>query len=716
MQRKKRILIFNWWDIKNPKAGGAEVYLNEVFSRLTKRYEITLLCAKFPKSKPEEKINGINVIRRGPTWLINLTSVFWYLKNKDKFDLVLDFTNKIPYCTPLFVRSKPCIAIALDIFGEIFVKEFGFLGHILAIIERGFFLLYKKSCFISISKSTGQELFNLGVSYSNIKIINPGLSYTTYLPGPKQKEALIVYLGRLKKYKRVDLLLKVFKDIIRLIPKIRLVIIGIGNDKKRLEKLTQRLKLDSYVSFLGFLSEKEKAKWFQRAWVTVQPSIKEGWGLTVVEAAACGTPTIASNAPGLKDSILNEKTGWLFEKNNFNQLKNLIIEVLINKEKREKAGQEAIKFAKKFSWDQTARAVDKLIKNIEMRQKPLFKNRLQNLFIELTTACNFHCQMCDIWQTKKQSLSFNLVKKVLRQARNLGAEQVSFSGGEPLLYPNILNTLKMAKELGYQVFLTTNGSLIDSQTAPLITKYVDRIYISVDGNKEMHEKIRGPNSYENILRAIKLLKNKKILTNISMVVSKINYNQMKSVIDLASQEKIYQVSFQPFSKDYLFKRKNKHQYYWISGSDLKKLKKEIENTISYAHIKKVDIMSEGLLRSIPNYFLLNGKIYPKRFCQILKNSLIIQNNGKVFPCWGWDKIILGDIKNDSLKEIFLGKKRAEILKYTQQKNCPGCLLACSDVDYYMVPASGPIFIKKLNRLYRLFRLKGLAYVLKRVYQ
>jgi MoaA/NifB/PqqE/SkfB family radical SAM enzyme len=333
---------------------------------------------------------------------------------------------------------------------------------------------------------------------------------------------------------------------------------------------------------------------------------------------------------------------------------------------------------------------------------------LQNLFIELTTACNFHCQMCDIWQSKKQSLSFNLVKKILKEGRNLGAEQVSFSGGEPLIYPNILNTLKMAKNLGYQVFLTTNGSLIDSSNASIIAQYVDRIYIAVDGNKDIHEKLRGPNSYENALRAIKLLKNKKILTNISMVISKINYHQMKFVIDLASQEKIYQVSFQPFAKEYLFKRKNKHQYYWISGTDLKKLEKEIEDAISYAGQKKVDIMSESLLKAIPTYFTLKGKIYPRRFCQIIQKSLIVQTDGRVLPCWGWDKVLLGNIKKDSLKKIFSGQRRQNIL---QQKNCPGCLLACSDVDYYMPANSLSTFIKKVNRIYRLYRLKGLPYVL-----
>lgn len=338
---------------------------------------------------------------------------------------------------------------------------------------------------------------------------------------------------------------------------------------------------------------------------------------------------------------------------------------------------------------------------------------LKNLFIELTTACNFKCEMCDIWQTKRQFLPFNLLSKVLRQARELGADQVSFSGGEALLYPNFQDALKLAKTLGFNIFISTNGSLISAQNVGFLVRHVDHIGISIEGDKKTHEQLRGPGSYDKALMAIRLLKNKRILTSLSMVVSKKSFQKMRSLVDLANQEKIYQIIFQPFGRGLLFKRIRNCQDFWISGRDLEKLEKEIEETISYAKRKKVDILSESLLRAIPKYFALNGQIYPNRFCYIAQTSLVIRKDGMVSPCWGWANEILGDARKNSLKEIFRSPKRKEILRMIEQKKCPGCLAACSDIDFYYPIQKNKFALlrERFNRFYRLSQIKGLSYAI-----
>jgi len=357
---KKRILIFNWWDIKNPKAGGAEVHLDEIFSRLAKDgFEITLLCSKFKHSKSFENINGIKVIRKGSISTINIISFVWYLIHQKEFDLVIDYTNKIPYLTCLYARRKS-IAIAHHVFGEIWQKEWGAAGNFFAYFERLFYRLYKNSPIVAVSQSTKEELIDLGLPARNIKVIYNGISAPTKT-GIKSRKPLIVFLGRLKKYKRIDLILEAMPTLIKIYPKIQLIIMGRGSDAKRLKKIVAERKIQSHVKFLGFVSEPLKLAILRKAWLNIQLSIKEGWGFSVLEAAACGTPTLAANVSGLKETIINGKTGWLFEKNNLDEFSSKLKNVLLNEKILKKAGALALKHSRKFNWDKTAQLIEKEI-------------------------------------------------------------------------------------------------------------------------------------------------------------------------------------------------------------------------------------------------------------------------------------------------------------------------------------------------------------------
>ena len=364
---KKRILILNWWDIKNPKAGGAEVYLTEIFSRLAKRYEITLFCCRFFGGRRQEYFKGIKIIREGRPWLINFKVFFWYFKKRNEFDLIIDFTNKIPFLTPLFVK-KPHLAVALDIFGKIIVKEWGYFGYIPLVIERFLFFLYKKSQFIALSESTKRELMDIGISSNHIAIVYPGVNSDLGPKIPKSSTPLLIYVGRLMRYKRVDYIIKALSDIVKLIPGIRLIIIGRGGERLRLQELSKKFKVDSQISFLGFVKEKEKNYWLEKSWLNIQPSTKEGWGLTVIEAGRRGTPTIASNVPGLSESVKDKKTGWLFEENDLEYFKILLVDILTHPRKINLAGQKALNFSRKFSWDKAARNTEKIIENIFKRR------------------------------------------------------------------------------------------------------------------------------------------------------------------------------------------------------------------------------------------------------------------------------------------------------------------------------------------------------------
>jgi glycosyltransferase involved in cell wall biosynthesis len=298
------------------------------------------------------------VIRRGSPWLINLRSIFWYFVNHNRFDLVVDFTNKLPYSTPLYVWRKLHLAITLDVFGEMLIKEFGLFGYFLAYFQRLILKFYKKTNFITTSYCTKNELIDVGIKPEKIEIIYQGTDFIKYHPGKKSKTPLLIYVGRLQKYKRVDIAIMAFKKIKNCCRNLQFVIIGTGKDLPRLKKITKSGGLSSKVKFLGFVSEKEKVAWYQKAWLNVQPSIKEGWGLSVLEAGDCGVPTIAANVPGLCEAVVDGKTGWLFEKNNLDEFSAKLRNVLLNEKMLNKAGAMALKHSRKFNWDLTAQLVE----------------------------------------------------------------------------------------------------------------------------------------------------------------------------------------------------------------------------------------------------------------------------------------------------------------------------------------------------------------------
>lgn len=360
MSNKKRILVLNWWDIRNPKAGGAEVHLNEIFSRLAKKgFQITLLCSKFSGGLSQENFNGINIIRRGPFWLINFYSFFWYLKNKDRFDIVIDYTNKIPYLTPLYVKDKPIIAIAHHVFGEIWTYEWGIIGSIFSKIEKVLYKKYQNCRIVSVSESTKGELIKIGINRNNISVIYNGIS-SNYHPTAKAMKPLGIYLGRLKKYKRIELILRALSKIDL---DYNFYIIGIGNDSKRLKRISQAYDLEDRVKFKGFVSEDSKIKYLGQAWFLVQPSIKEGWGFTVLEAARCGTPSIVANVSGLKETIIKNLSGWYFD--NETQLQSRIKHQFLNKKNCQNFGKGARSFSRQFQWTKALKLfhseLDKLI-------------------------------------------------------------------------------------------------------------------------------------------------------------------------------------------------------------------------------------------------------------------------------------------------------------------------------------------------------------------
>lgn len=354
-----RILVINWQDWTNPLAGGAEAHLRETFRRIAAAgHHVTLFCSTYPGAAAEEMLDGIRIIRKGGRNTFNFVVPRAYreLTALEHFDVVVDDLNKIPFYTPLFVRH-PLVVISHHFFGtSIFLEAGRIAGSYVFLAEKLVDRIYRNARFLVVSDSTLEEFVRRGFPRENFTLALNGLDHERLHPTgvPKSAHPTIGYFGRLKKYKSPDHLVRAFARVHREIPEAELVFIGRGDFQPELARLADELGIGGSTRFAGFVSEEEKLRLLQELWVVVNPSMKEGWGIVNVEANACGTPAIAADSPGLRDSVRHGLNGLLYSYADIDELTAHLLLVLRDEELRRRLEKGALEFAGSLSWDETA--------------------------------------------------------------------------------------------------------------------------------------------------------------------------------------------------------------------------------------------------------------------------------------------------------------------------------------------------------------------------
>ena len=358
------ILVVNWLDRENPQSGGAETHLHEVFGRLVRAgHRVTLLCSGFPDAPARTELDGMEVHRVGGRYSFALRARR-YFKNRlahRHFDLIVEDLNKVPLYTTRW-SDRPVVLLVHHLFGATaFMEAHLPVATATWLLERPIPRVFRGVPVIAVSGSTKDDLTARGVDPTEISVVPNGIDLEVYRPDPsvpRYVEPTVLYLGRVKRYKRVDLPLRavaLLRD--RGVPG-RLLIAGRGDHVEALERLAARLGLgDDRVRFLGFVDDPKKIELFRRSWVHVLTSPKEGWGIANIEAAGCGTATVASDSPGLRDSVVDQRTGFLVPHGDVAELADRIESLLTRPELRDEMGARARDFAADFSWDESARRV-----------------------------------------------------------------------------------------------------------------------------------------------------------------------------------------------------------------------------------------------------------------------------------------------------------------------------------------------------------------------
>ena len=352
----------NWQDRENPQAGGAEAHLHEVFGRLARWGEsVTLLCSGFPGAPQRTTLDGIQVHRTGGRHSFVLEARRYFDRNlrAGGFDVIVEDLNKVPLFTPKW-GAAPVVLLVHHLFGRTAFQEASFPVALATwLLERPVPRVFRGRPVVAVSRSTAEDLIRRGFDPSAVRVVPNAVDTARLTPsaGARFLTPTILYLGRLKRYKRVDLVIDAVARLRASERPVQLLIAGQGDSRGALEARVARLGLQQSVRFLGFVSEERKLELLRGSWVHVLTSPKEGWGIANLEAAACGTPTVASDSPGLRDSVVEGETGYLVPHGDVDQLALRIRTLLQDARLREEMGLRARRFAERFSWDASAREV-----------------------------------------------------------------------------------------------------------------------------------------------------------------------------------------------------------------------------------------------------------------------------------------------------------------------------------------------------------------------
>lgn len=338
----------------HPQGGGTGANLYAQVVRWAQEgHRITVIAGDYPGAQRVEQVApNLTVHRMGGRATVFPRGAWTVMRGLGRdADVVLEIINGITFLTPLWLR-KPRVALVCHPHRELYVGEFGKVrGRFLAALleEWPLRFLYRRAQFLTISESAADDLAQIdGIPRAHVSVAYCGVEPGMFGRAQRAAEPRLLYLGRLKAYKRIDLVL----DALAAIPGATLDIVGDGDHREALEAEIARRGIGDRVTMHGHVDDARRAEMYGRAWILVTASSSEGWGLTVVEAALCGTPSAALAVGGLRESIVDGETGILAP--DMSELIRRVRELIADREQLERMGAAAQRRALTFSWDHTA--------------------------------------------------------------------------------------------------------------------------------------------------------------------------------------------------------------------------------------------------------------------------------------------------------------------------------------------------------------------------
>ncbi|HEX2307115.1 MAG TPA: glycosyltransferase family 4 protein [Jatrophihabitantaceae bacterium] len=366
----RRLLILNWRDTDHPYGGGSEVYAEHVADGLARiGHDVTLFTARYPGSVAREtRPSGVTVVRAGGPLGVYVQAWWQHLCGRlGRPEVIVEAQNGMPFLARLWARRIPVIVLVHHVHRRQWRIVFGPLRARIGwwLESRAAPRINRGAPYVTVSDVSRRELVELGVAEDDIEVIHNGTGEPQPIELPKSEHPSLLVLGRLVPHKRVEIAIDTVAALRQEMPDLRLSIAGRGWWETQLRDYAERIGVSDGVDFAGFVSPEERHALYSRSWVSLVPSVKEGWGLVVVEAGAHGVPSVAfDGAGGVTESIINGRTGLIARADDVSDFIAQTRRLVIDHGLRDRQGAEAAVEAKRYSWDQAVQAFDALVRQV----------------------------------------------------------------------------------------------------------------------------------------------------------------------------------------------------------------------------------------------------------------------------------------------------------------------------------------------------------------
>ena len=351
----ERIHILAWRDLDDVEAGGSELHVHEVARRWAAAgLEVVMRTSFAQGHPPRARRDGYQVVRKAGRYLVFPRSVASELAGRHgRRDALVEIWNGMPFLSPLWARGPRVVFlhhIHAEMWDMVLPPRLAAVGNVIEsrIAPR----LYRNSRMITLSRSSKAEMLELGFRDERVEVVPPGIDAQFSPGGERSEHPLIVAVGRLEPVKRFDRLIRAVTTARRSAPDLRLVIVGSGSERETLDALVAELDAGDHVSFTGRISDDELIALYRRAWAVASSSVREGWGMTLTEAAACGTPSVATRIAGHVDAVAEGSSGLLADDDT--DLARHLARIATDASLRRTLQDGALEHAATLTWDHTA--------------------------------------------------------------------------------------------------------------------------------------------------------------------------------------------------------------------------------------------------------------------------------------------------------------------------------------------------------------------------
>ncbi len=360
LDTRPAVLFVNWRDTKHPEGGGSERYVERMAEGLARRgFRVTIQCAAHVNAPADEVVGGVRFRRRGGRFGVYLWALLAVLRLRP--DVVVDVQAGMPFFSPLVARC-PVLVLVHHVHREQWPAVVGpLLGRIGWWIESRLApVLYRRCRYLTVSDETRRELAGLGVATARTTVIRNGLDDPPPVHAERDRDPTLVVVGRVVPHKRVEHAVDVVARLAQRWPKLRLEVVGQGWWLENLRRHVDLRDVADRVTLHGFVDEQDKHEILARAWVHLCPSVKEGWGIAIMEAAAHGVPSVAyRRAGGVAESIVDSETGLLAD--DFDDLAAHVDRLLTDSSARAAMGDAGRDRAGTFAWERSVAELEAVL-------------------------------------------------------------------------------------------------------------------------------------------------------------------------------------------------------------------------------------------------------------------------------------------------------------------------------------------------------------------